>query len=324
MTRATALLGAPAALLLSAGLAVPAAAQSPCGASYTVRAGDTLYRIAQRCGTSVSALVDANDLITNPNRIGVGWTLAIPGGSGVGAEPAPAAGDGGSGERTYRVQPGDTLYGVASRLGVSLAALLAENAGIDPHRLGIGDIIRLPGGAAPPEQPGGDLQASVSPQSAAPGETVTVEGRGFRADERVRVAAGPPRSEYQTVSTTRADAQGRVRAQVKVPEWADPGRGLVWALVTDDRREAFARGFRVEERGNGGSDDSVMEVTGTLTREGVECPALRSDGGRLYTLAGDTGRFGPGDRVRVRGSRAEMSICQQGTTIDVRSIEAAG
>lgn len=72
-----------------------------------------------------------------------------------------------------------------------------------------------------------------------------------------------------------------------------------------------------------GDDDAPLVVTGVLTNEGVECPALRTDNGRLYTLAGSTSGFSAGDRVRVRGSRAEMSICQQGTTINVSKIERA-
>lgn len=67
-----------------------------------------------------------------------------------------------------------------------------------------------------------------------------------------------------------------------------------------------------------------VRVTGRLTDEGVECPALRGDDGRLYTLAGETGGFGPGDRVTVAGTVAEMSFCMQGTTIAVRTIGAAG
>lgn len=69
--------------------------------------------------------------------------------------------------------------------------------------------------------------------------------------------------------------------------------------------------------------DSTIEVTGTLTDEGVECQALRGDDETLYTLTGDLGGFGVGDRVRVRGERAQMSFCMQGVTIAVESIEAA-
>ena len=63
-----------------------------------------------------------------------------------------------------------------------------------------------------------------------------------------------------------------------------------------------------------------VTITGTLTDEGVECRALRGDDGRLYTLTGDLSGFSTGDRVRVRGEVAEVSFCQQGTTIEVRRI----
>jgi hypothetical protein len=72
-----------------------------------------------------------------------------------------------------------------------------------------------------------------------------------------------------------------------------------------------------------GGDDRI-EVTGVLTDEGVECRALRGRDGRLYTLAGSSEPYKTGDVVTVRGTVAEMSICQQGTTINVRSIRRAG
>jgi hypothetical protein len=69
-------------------------------------------------------------------------------------------------------------------------------------------------------------------------------------------------------------------------------------------------------------DRSVIEVTGVLTDEGVECPALRGDDGTLYTLTGDLKTFQVGNRVRVAGRVVEVSICQQGTTLEVVSVEA--
>ncbi len=69
---------------------------------------------------------------------------------------------------------------------------------------------------------------------------------------------------------------------------------------------------------------SEVAVTGMLTDEGVECPALRSDDGRLYTLSSrDIGSFHSGDRVRVEGTVAAVSVCMQGTTIAVATIEPA-
>lgn len=49
----------------------------PTGDTYIVRAGDTLYRIAIRNGTTVATLVALNNL-SNPNRIFVGQTINLP------------------------------------------------------------------------------------------------------------------------------------------------------------------------------------------------------------------------------------------------------
>ena len=70
----------------------------------------------------------------------------------------------------------------------------------------------------------------------------------------------------------------------------------------------------VEQEGN---DATTVCVRGTLTDEGVECQALRAESGKLYTLTGDLGEFGVGNEVYVAGTVAGISICQQGTTINV-------
>ena len=55
--------------------------------TYVVQRGDTLSRIAQRFGTTVTAIMQANPAIRNPNLIYVGQVLVIP--SGGAAPPAP-------------------------------------------------------------------------------------------------------------------------------------------------------------------------------------------------------------------------------------------
>ena len=63
----------------------------PTTGTYTVVAGDTLYRIAARFGTTVAALVQANNIV-NPNLIYVGQVLKIPGGTAPGPQPTPVPG----------------------------------------------------------------------------------------------------------------------------------------------------------------------------------------------------------------------------------------
>jgi LysM repeat protein len=63
----------------------PPPGPQPSPTTYTVVAGDTLYAIALRFGTTVNALVQANGIV-NPNLIHVGQVLNIPGGT---QPPAP-------------------------------------------------------------------------------------------------------------------------------------------------------------------------------------------------------------------------------------------
>lgn len=69
-------------ILLVPGITWKAVAQSgqpTCSADLTVKSGDTLRIIAQRCGTTIPALLQANPKITNPDLIMIGQVLAIPG-----------------------------------------------------------------------------------------------------------------------------------------------------------------------------------------------------------------------------------------------------
>lgn len=45
---------------------------------------------------------------------------------------------------TYIVQPGDTMYAIAQRLGIPLGDLLAENGLTDPTNLDVGQVLKLP------------------------------------------------------------------------------------------------------------------------------------------------------------------------------------
>ncbi len=75
------------------------------------------------------------------------------------------------------------------------------------------------------------------------------------------------------------------------------------------------------------SEDALGEgflcIRGRLINEGIECPSLRGEDTKLYTLAGDIGDFGVGDEVCVCGTSGGLSFCMQGTTIAVTSISSS-
>jgi len=149
-----------AALLLSlAGAAAPNVA-APCADGYRVVRGDTLYRLARRCHSSVAAIARASG-IRNPDRIKVGQRLHFGmhlAGRRGGTPHAALRETRSAGTRTaneplvYRMARADTLFSLARWSRTSLPALLAANPGIDPHKIEIGDPVRLPAGAVAPER----------------------------------------------------------------------------------------------------------------------------------------------------------------------------
>jgi len=118
--------------------------------TYVVRPGDTLFGIALRFNTTVSALQQANN-ISNPNLIFVGQRLIIPPPGSTGAVPtaitvpaasapeAPAAD-----ARTHTVQPGDNLYNIAVRYGTTVAAIADANDIANPNLIFVGEVLTIP------------------------------------------------------------------------------------------------------------------------------------------------------------------------------------
>ena len=67
------------AMLLAMFASTSAAFAAGCGTSVTVASGDTLRKIAERCGTTISAIQRANPEIGNGNLIYPGQVLLLPG-----------------------------------------------------------------------------------------------------------------------------------------------------------------------------------------------------------------------------------------------------
>jgi LysM repeat protein len=110
---------------------------STSGANYTVKAGDTVSGLAQRFGTSVSAIVSANGLSNGGRLIYVGDRLAIP---GAGASSASSQSSG-----SYTVKAGDTVSELAARYGTSVAAIASASSLSDPDFIVVGQKLSIPG-----------------------------------------------------------------------------------------------------------------------------------------------------------------------------------
>jgi LysM repeat protein len=129
------------------------------GGVHVVQRGETLYSIALRYGTSVSALVQANGL-RNANFIYVGQRLLISGGGGGGS--SRGGGTAPSSSRVHIVQRGETLAGIALRYGTTAAAIATANGLRNPNLIYVGQRLTIPsgggsggGGAVPSGSSGG-------------------------------------------------------------------------------------------------------------------------------------------------------------------------
>ncbi len=112
---------------------------------YIVQPFDTLFSIAVRFNTTTGALIQLNG-ITNPNLIFIGQRLLVPTsapasstvGTSVTATPTPAQ------PTTYVVQPGDTLFRIASRFNVNIVTLAQRNNITNYNRIFVGQRLVLP------------------------------------------------------------------------------------------------------------------------------------------------------------------------------------
>ncbi len=127
--------------------------------THRVQQGDTMSSLAECYYGSAKFtrfLIESNPQIQDPNRLRVGMTVKIPAKPSEHTSPRatatgrPPGSENRDGRRTYRVQPGDTFYGIAQdQLGDSsrweeLFELNKEIVHGDPKRLQVGQVLVLP------------------------------------------------------------------------------------------------------------------------------------------------------------------------------------
>jgi LysM repeat protein len=105
---------------------------------YVVQPNDTLSSISVQVGVDTATLTMWNG-IGDADLLQVGQTLRL---TPPPATPAPSAAP--SDGRSYVVQPGDTLSGIAAQYGLSADQLAVANEISDPTSLQIGVSLRIP------------------------------------------------------------------------------------------------------------------------------------------------------------------------------------
>ena len=116
--------------------------------TYTVQAGDTLWKIARKYNCSITEIMAANsDRIKNPNRIHAGWQLKIPqsGAPITGGTPDAVLPENKK-SGIYIVRQGDTLWKIARKYGCSVAEIISLNRELirDPALIYSGWELKVP------------------------------------------------------------------------------------------------------------------------------------------------------------------------------------
>jgi membrane-bound lytic murein transglycosylase D len=107
---------------------------------HRVRRGETLSAIAVRYRSSVSAIVNANNLRSR-NRIQIGQRLKVPSRGAASASSTKVA-SGSPSSITHRVRRGESLWKLASRYGTTVDRIKRDN-GLRGDRLYVGQNLRI-------------------------------------------------------------------------------------------------------------------------------------------------------------------------------------
>lgn len=204
--------------------ATPTAAPAPAAEAKThqVVAGDTVYAIARKYGTTVDAVLAANGL-DRASVIYPGQTLRVSGAAAPAAAPAAAAPApapapaAAAADASHVVVAGDTVFAIAKKYGTTTQTLFALNG------LGPSSII-YPGqkltvrGAAPAAAPaptaasgGGQRTAALTPEQAANAALIIRIGRELGVSDRgiaIALATGMVESDLRNLDWGDRDSLG--------------------------------------------------------------------------------------------------------------------
>jgi hypothetical protein len=179
-----------------------------------------------------------------------------------------------------------------------LAVFVALPAGVDAQRRVAPDTIR-------------HIQ-QVDPLHGPPGTEVTIFTENLPLQAKVHLGVGATRTGFEALIEAEQGMWGEVSGTITIPETAPWDRAVL--LVAFD---AIFAPIGLSDPFHVTRPDGILQRTGEITGEGVECLAMRDTDEFLYTLIGNTDGLEPGAQVVIEARYVEASICMQGTTIEV-------
>jgi LysM repeat protein len=250
--------GAAATPIVSAPSPVTAAPAT--AGRYTIVAGDTISGIAGRFNTSTQAILSANGLGWS-SIIYPGQSLAIPGVTAVApvgaVSPIVAApvirpiATGG----TYTIVAGDTLTGIAAKVGTTLPALLAANGLSATSTIYAGRTLTIPG-STPASSGSGEITLLTSEQEGN-ARTIISVGRGLGVSDYglvIGLSAAMQESSLRNINYGHLDSKGLFQQR------PSSGWGTVEQLT--DASYASRLFFGGPSNPNRGVTRGLLEITG--------------------------------------------------------------
>lgn len=184
------------------------------GASHTVAAGETLWDLALRYGTTVDALARGNG-ITNPNLVVAGTTITISGGGGAGSESTS------SGSTSHTVRSGETLSDIAARYGVSVSSLARANGLSDPNLVVSGTSLSIPSGGATVTTVGAPAPTTTQVSSSEIGYLLEQEALSNGMSTSLVKAVAYQESGWQPHVVSSAGAIGVMQVMPDTADWVN-------------------------------------------------------------------------------------------------------
>lgn len=216
----------------------------PTSTNYTVRPGDTVWRIAMNHRVSPGEIMQLNGL--KSDSVNVGQTLKIPAKGAAqsaapqtitrtskptsSSQPKPAATSG----RTHTIQKGETFSQIAQQLGVSQSALKQANPQVNPDVIIVGAKLNVPSSAKAPTTSPAPAPASPPTESALatstgslrhtvrPGETLSsiaaTHGVSATAIQRSNTLPNPDRLSIGQVITIPTGGMATVARTTPTPK----------------------------------------------------------------------------------------------------------